>query len=330
MSEQKIRLVRKEEFEELMGLMNTSFGFVEEEAKFEYILPKLYFKDNKNMIHYGVFENGKMVASVGLYFMTFVSKYGTLKAGCVGAVSTHPDYRKKGYFSMTIKKVIKYAKNHHFDILFLGGNRFRYNHFGFENAGRKLVFNISRRTKQVLKSEEYEVVKLDKNNNADINACLSLYNKQLIHSQRTSANFYKHTISWGCQPYVIKVDDRVVGYFLRKEQRDIFELVFENKYLDTVLMACLGDNDEVSIALPYSLYSEKLLSKVDSYSVCHCEMFNVLNFDGVKKFLSFNKSLEDEFNKLTKREKIRMLLGCDEYSSKFAEIDMFIYSGDQG
>jgi predicted acetyltransferase len=50
------------------------------------------------MIHYGVFENGKMVASVGLYFMTFVSKYGTLKAGCVGAVSTHPDYRKKGYF----------------------------------------------------------------------------------------------------------------------------------------------------------------------------------------------------------------------------------------
>jgi hypothetical protein len=231
---------------------------------------------------------------------------------------------------MTIKKVIKYAKNHHFDILFLGGNRFRYNHFGFENAGRRLVFNISQRTKQVLKSEEYKVVKLDKNNNADINAGLSLYNKQLIHSQRTSANFYEHTISWGCQPYVIKVDDRVVGYFLRKEQRDIFELVFENKYLDTVLMACLGDNDEVSIALPYSLYSEKLLSKVEAYSVCHCEMFNVLNWDSVSKYLNFPSDYQNDFNKLTKKEKIRYGLGFDEFSSKIADFDMFIYPCDQG
>ena len=68
--------------------------------------------------------------------MTFVSKYHTLKVGCVGAVSTHPEYRNRGYFTSVISKVIKYAKSHDFDLLFLGGNRFRYNHFGFENAGR--------------------------------------------------------------------------------------------------------------------------------------------------------------------------------------------------
>ena len=59
-----IRLVKKDEFEELMKVMNTAFNFVREEEKFEHILPKLYFKDNKNMIHYGAFVDGKLVEFV--------------------------------------------------------------------------------------------------------------------------------------------------------------------------------------------------------------------------------------------------------------------------
>ena len=141
----KIRLVKKDEFKELMSLMNTAFSFQKEEDKFEHILPKLYYPDNKNMIHYGVFIQEKLVASIGLYFMELSNNNATLKVGCVGAVSTHPDYRKNGYFKMLMNKILSYAKKHKFDLLFLGGNRFRYNHFGFENAGRKLVFNISNR-----------------------------------------------------------------------------------------------------------------------------------------------------------------------------------------
>ena len=237
MNDFEIRLVRKNEFEELMNLMNTAFGFVEEKAKFEHILPKLYFKDNREMIHYGVFENGKLVASVGLYFMTFYSKYGSLKAGCVGAVSTHPDYREKGYFSKTIKKVIGYARRHQFDILFLGGNRFRYNHFGFENAGRKLLVNVSQRTEKLLKTVEFKVEQLDKNNMAEIKSCLQLYKKQQLHCNRTLENFYNHLISWDCLPYVIKVNDKIIGYYVIKEDNYVMELAFENKYLDTVLKA---------------------------------------------------------------------------------------------
>lgn len=326
----KIRLVKKNEFEELMKLMNTAFGFVDEKAKFEHILPKLYFKDNKDMIHYGTFVDGKLVASVGLYFMTFESKCGILKVGCVGAVSTHPDYRKNGYFSMIIKKVIKYAKNHNFDMLFLGGNRFRYNHFGFENAGRKLVVTISQRTKQVLKNNEFKVVKLDKNNIEDIQKCLQLYKKQSIRCQRTVENFYEHVISWGCHPYIVKVDDKLVGYYSINDDNYVMELVFDNKYLDTMLNACLNDKNEVSIEVPYSLYSNKLLSKVDYYEVRHCEMYNILNWYNVKKFLSFDGAKSEQFERLTKKEKIRALLGCDEFSTKFAEIDMFVYSGDRG
>ena len=186
----KIRLVKKDEFKELMSLMNTAFSFQKEEDKFEHILPKLYYPDNKNMIHYGVFIQEKLVASIGLYFMELSNNNATLKVGCVGAVSTHPDYRKNGYFKMLMNKILSYAKKHKFDLLFLGGNRFRYNHFGFENAGRKFVFNISSRTKHRLKPKEFEVIKLDKDDERSIDVCLSLYNKSSQKMLRTKNNCY--------------------------------------------------------------------------------------------------------------------------------------------
>ena len=41
-----LRIIKKEEFEDLINLMNFSFGFKKAEDKFEHILPKYYFKDD--------------------------------------------------------------------------------------------------------------------------------------------------------------------------------------------------------------------------------------------------------------------------------------------
>ena len=330
MSDLKIRLIKENEFEDLMKLMNTAFSFVNEEEKFEHILPKLYYKENKDMIHYGVFIDNVLVASVGLYFMTFKSKYSSLKVGCVGAVSTHHEYRKNGYFSLIMKKIISYSKRHNFDMLFLSGNRFRYNHFGFENGGRKMIIGVSQRTKHVLKSDGFEVLELEKNNIDDINACLSLYSKQPQHILRTTDNFYNHVISWNCNPFVVKVAGEVVGYYSIKDNNHVCECVFKHKYLDTMLHACLAERNEVYIELPYSVYSNKLVSKVDMYEIQYNLMYNVLNWESVQKYLGFDESKTAEFNKLSNKDKFRTLLGCDEFPSKFSKLNMFVYNCDQG
>ena len=330
LSDLTIRLVKTEEFDDLMKLMNTAFSFEKSEEKFEHILPKLYFKENKEMIHYGAFLDGLLVASVGLYFMTFKSKFGLLKVGCVGAVSTHPDYRKNGYFTLIMKKILSYAKRHNFDMLLLTGNRFRYNHFGFENAGRKMVVGVSKRTSKLLKSEMFEVSRLDKNNLSDISDCLNLYNKQLQHILRTKDNFYNHVVSWNCVPYIVKVVGKTIGYFSIKDDNQVCEFVCNNKYLDTMMTAALGDRNEVYIELPYSLYSNKLLSKVDMYEVHSSAMFNVLNWENVQKYLGFDQLKTFEFYKMSKKERFRHLLGCDEFSSDFCKLDMFVYNCDLG
>ena len=325
----KIRKVKKEEFTQLIELMNIAFN-MQDEGKFEYLLPKLYFKENKDMIHYGAYEDDKLVASIGLYKMTMISKYSTLNVGCVGAVSTHPDYRLKGYFKVLMKKILSAAKKENCDLLFLGGNRLRYGRFGFENAGRKFVFNISQRTKHRLKPTSYEVLRLNEDDYKEIEDCLSLYNKSSQKMLRTKENFYKHIISWNCVPYIVKVDGEIVGYFCIKDNHLVYEFVYNKKYKDCVLMAALSDKDEVCIQLPLNQVTKDILYKCDWYRVEHVEMFNVLNWDNVAKYLNFDSSYKEEFKKLSKKEKMLVGLGSEFSDSKYGYESIFIYTNDQG
>ena len=59
-------------------------------------------------------------------------------------------------------------------------------------------------------------------------------------------------------------------------------------------------------------------------------MHLVLNWDNVAKYMNFKEGYQESFNKLTKKEKIRHGLGCDEFPSKYSNFDLFIYSCDQG
>ena len=69
--------------------------------------------------------------------------------------------------------------------------------------------------------------------------------------------------------------------------------------------------------------------KLDSSQyMCMCEI--PLNWDNVAKYMNFKEGYQETFNKLTKKEKIRFGLGCDEFPSKYSDFDLFIYSCDQG
>ena len=55
-----------------------------------------------------------------------------------------------------------------------------------------------------------------------------------------------------------------------------------------------------------------------------------VNYDNVKKYLGFDDNKNDEFNSLSKRVKVRSLLGCNEYSTKYCKLDMYISRCDIG
>ncbi len=325
----KIKKVTQNEFETLMELMNVSFQ-MKDDDQFEHILPKFYYKENEEMIHYGVYEENRLVASIGLYPMTLKSKYGTLNVACVGAVSTHPDFRLKGYFKMLMKKILQVAKKEKYDLLFLGGNRYRYGHYGFENAGRKLVVCLSARTKKELRPCPYQVERLNENDHLAILECLKMYNRQPQHVLRNQENFYKHVISWNCVPYIVKVNEKIVGYFSLKDNHHVYEMLYKKKYKDCVLDACLLDKKEIYIQTSMKEYNEDLLHKIDWFRVEHNEMYKVLNWEKVAKYLNFKKGYETIFESFNNKEKIRKGLGNDAFESQFGDESIFIFPCDQG
>ena len=94
--------------------------------------------------------------------------------------------------------------------------------------------------------------------------------------------------------------------------------------------ATLNEKKDVIIQTSMKEYNNDTLNKVDWFNVEHCEMYNVLNFNNVCNYLGFDESKANEFNKLSKKEKIRKLLGNVAYPSLYAKDTIFIFTCDQG
>ena len=239
---------------------------------------------------------------------------------CVGAVSTLPEYRNKGYFTQVLNKVIDKANELKLDLLYLGGDRTRYNHFGFETAGRCVYFNLNKRNLNQLKEELYELYRLEEDNKEVIKELLNLYNKEPMRIERTLNNFYKTLISWNCTPYYVKQNNKIVGYFTYKEG-EVDELIFDCS-MDTMFRAILDVSDYVMMELPMKYYKD-VLDRADWYVIRFADMLKILNYNNVVDFLGGNAYELEFLKKKDELERIRLVLGDAAYDSLIAE-NMFI------
>ena len=325
----EIRRVKYEEYRMLIDVMNESFGFTTEEAKFEHILPKLYWPDNPTMVHIGAFEDGKLVSSIGIYPMELRNGDLRLRIACIGAVSTLPDHRGKGYFTAVMERVLSEARSMGFSLLFLGGNRVRYGRFGFEYGGRNFNVNISKRTRALIDPGKFEVLPYDEND-AEVTArLLEIYNKKPMRVTRTAAEFGVTLRSWNSTVSYVKAgaDFGISGYFSLKGG-NVTEIGYDCP-LDTMFGAILSLLDSANLSLPMSTYSPELLSKVDNYVVTHNHMFNILDESAVIRFLGADPARILPTLPLDHRTRVRLILGDSAYDS-VTGTNIFISSANSG
>ena len=323
----EIRKVRYDEFRELMDVMNLSFGFSEEKAQFEHILPKLYWPDNPSMMHFGAFEEGRLVSSIGLYPMELVNGANRMDIACVGAVSTLPDFRCRGYFRSVMARVLDEARSMHFPLLFLGGNRVRYGRFGFEYGGRNFGVNISNRTLPLISPQPFEVLPFDDSDAAVTARLLELYELSPMRVTRTAAGFGAVLRSWNAVPYYVKSDGNIVGYF-SLAGANVTELSFVCS-VDTMFAAIVSVCGNANVCFPMSFYSPDVLSKVDNYIVTHNHMFNILDAEAVIRFLGADPAAVMPLLSADRRTMTRQLLGDCAYDS-LTGTNIFISPANSG
>ena len=130
----EIRHPRVDEFDALMRYVERAFGH--SKGFFEAAYPHLYRPTEQAMSWaYVVAEDGEIVSHVGVYPIETVTAGVPLTVGGIGAVSTAPKARGKGYMTKLLYHVIDEMRRIGYPVSWLGGDHQRYNTFGWEIAG---------------------------------------------------------------------------------------------------------------------------------------------------------------------------------------------------
>jgi len=106
-------------------------------------------------------QDGNIICALGIYPALMYISGTVLSAASLTFVATHPDYRGRGLMQKAVKLAIGEMKNRNIALSWLVGDRQRYNHFGWETAGRKNFYTITRRSITNLKRKPPTILKYE-------------------------------------------------------------------------------------------------------------------------------------------------------------------------
>jgi predicted acetyltransferase len=91
-------------------------------------------------------DDGKIVAHVACIDQEVIIEGGTIRVGGVSSVATKPGYRGRGLMTELLNRASSFMRSQGYPLSDLGGDRLRYGRFGWETAGIKWEFGITKRS----------------------------------------------------------------------------------------------------------------------------------------------------------------------------------------
>lgn len=202
------------EFEDLLDFL--SVAFVEDD--FRRIHPRLYRPQFVNL-NCVVRASGRIRSSAMLVPHTWFVGETRLQAAGIGGVATHPRTRGQGLMQAVVSHQLNRAQEGGFDLAFLGGQRQRYNRFGFETSGNcvRLLFTQAGARAEALRvgyPTGLSFRQIRSQDLAAIERAMMYHGRQSLRSDRGNdpQEFYLFLKAWRNKPFAA-VDDHglVVG-----------------------------------------------------------------------------------------------------------------------
>jgi len=176
------RKARLSEYDQLVSFLSSIFGM-----RMDLVYCHIYKPTQKDMANnIVILDDGHIVSCVGIFPLTFICGEASLSVGGIGGVSTEPRYRGRGLMTRLLDKSISIMKQQNYDISILWGDRRRYGHFGWENAGRQYVFTIDRRHVPPGKAGDGEIRPLSPSSD-ELGRIARLYEQWKLRVHRTPA-----------------------------------------------------------------------------------------------------------------------------------------------
>ena len=210
----KIERLKAVDFDEAMKNMGIAFEF-EEGRDFPTLLPQIYRPTDELMeALYAIRRDGKIVSVVGVHPRDWKVGDTTLKLGGIGGVCTLHDYRGQGLMKALMDRCVIDMKSEGYHVSWLGGQRQRYQYYGYERCGNRMSYWFRRANFRHagLVSTDIRFEKMGEDDNERIVVAKLLHEQRPIHVIRSEEDFVLCLRSGYCEPWVALRGERVVGY----------------------------------------------------------------------------------------------------------------------
>ena len=273
-------------YEELMSVLNTSFGFFTPETEFLGLLPKLYREQYRPQDqNWVVTEDEVLTAAIGAYDHEIIVCGRRLPCRGVGNVAVHPDHRHKGYMKLAMNQAIADMVKDGIVLSTLGGRRQRYQYFGYDKAGPAYHFSISRDNIRHTYGDApapFAVREVTDPADPAIDKIIALTEQGRYAPVRDRAMYLDIANTWKAKLLVVEERERFVGYCVMDRGNSISEVqvVDDNEFMLFVrsIFGFLGEGFGLTL-LPHQIsYRSDLTPIAEGMELGHAMHFNVLNY----------------------------------------------------
>ena len=281
-----------EEREKYLDFANMVFSTAHCPHNFKTLIPKAY-GDGRESAHYhnlAVREDGCIRGLVAALPNRLKVGDTVLKTGFIGTVSVHPYARSEGHMKALMQMTVEDMVASGVDMGMLGGQRQRYEYFGFTQAGLQLSHHISKTNlRHVLGSEAGPaIVVRDVKEAGDeelVARCAQMNAGRPISAERSAEEFVIIAKTWDKSLKIIEKDGAFAGYVIC-EGASMTELQLTDWSLTPWVIKNLLDNsDDNNARIQTGALETELnreLAKVEEgVNIEHFEMVRIFNFPKV-------------------------------------------------
>lgn len=277
--------------EKYVDFANLVFSCAHVPHDFQKLIPKVYdpARQTAYMHNIAVRDDGSIRGMVAVMPGVLNVLGVELKYGYVGTVSVHPYSRGEGHMKKLMAMAIEGMEADGIDIAMLGGQRQRYEYFGFTRGGVRRAHNVTKTNlRHVLGNASTENISITdvKPDDAEMAAkCCALNAGRKVFGQRTPENFFVISQTWNQALKSVSVDGEFAGY-ITVNGDDVGEIMLTDwKNTARVLKKYMEISGLNALSLSTGDYEVELNRALacleERTAIEHSEMLRIFNFPRV-------------------------------------------------
>ncbi len=175
------RAMRPEEYDQVMAVLERAFGFPRHFwlSRYPSTARDRFAWDD----HHVICDGGRVVSHAAIHSRTLMVDGVAVPVGGVGGVATDPDFQGRGHFRRLMEHLNGVMREQEMPLAVLWGWTPRYRHFGYEPAGRRMVFRLAAAPRLPENQPDMEVRGFEPE--ADLDWVWAAHERELLRVRRT-------------------------------------------------------------------------------------------------------------------------------------------------